>query len=326
MASIIKRWLSVAVASAVLAACGGGGGSGSGSGSGSGGVEMPSAATGRFTTTTYVETTDGVVSVAATSLGSQSLIPLVAAASAGAGPAEAGWDLTGLTRGAARRALQRGTMVQPLARTTYTEPCDSGHIFFVSDYASEHVVSRGDYLEVSFENCVLSGETFSGSARFTVTQYSETSSSASAGFRIAFNAFGSASLRLDGAARIDMVVGSTSELMRLSFLGLSAATPDGTVTWYHQAEWNFNGSSETLTLSGYVQIGEEFYQLVAVSPFVLNAATGYPASGVLRVLDAHGARVEVTATATRFTYTYYAAGATSATEGPVEGPLYADLF
>jgi hypothetical protein len=318
----IKRWLCVSVACGALVACGGGGGGGGGDD----GAGLPTQATGRFESSTYATTTDDAVMAVSGSLASDALIP-VAAASSGSGTAAAPQaSLLAMTRDAARRAVERGVLVRPQATERYSdiESCDSGQIDFVLDYASADTVTPGDFLQMSFQSCVIAGETFTGSARFTVRSYSANSASESVSFDIAFQQFGSVSLRLHGGAQIIVSATSTSETVRLSFLGLTATTPDGSRSWYHTTESVWSGSNETLRLSGFVQAGGQFYELTQLTPFSVDSA-GRPVSGRLRLTDAQGARVEVEATATRFVYTYYAPGATTPTHGPVDGLTYAQL-
>lgn len=295
-----------------------------GGGDGGGGAGLPTQATGRFESGTYVATTDDAVMAVSGSLESADLIP-VAAASSGTGTAAAPQaSVLTMARDAARRVVDRGILVRPQATERYSENCDSGRIDFVFDYASAETVTPGDFLEMSFQSCVMAGETFTGSARFTVRSYSAGSASESVSLDIVFQQFGSASLRLHGGAQMATSTTSTTETMRLSFLGLTATTPQGSRSWYHTTESVWSGSSETLRLSGFVQVGGQFYELTQVTPFSLDS-TGRPVSGRLRLTDAQGARVEVEATATRFVYTYYAPGATTPTHGPVDGLTYAQL-
>lgn len=319
----IKRWLCVSVACAALVACGGGGG-----GDGDDDAGMPTQATGRFESSTYVATTDDAIRAVSGSLGSESdlLVPQVGAASSDMASAAAPQpSLLTVTRNAARRTLDRRDIVRPQATDRYSEVCDSGRIDYISNYASATTVTPGDSIEVIFQSCVLAGETFTGSALFTVRSYRADSTSVSSTIDIAFRQFGSATLRLNGAASFTWLDASTSETTRVSFLGLTATTPQGSRSWYHTVESILSSSgNERVSLSGFVQVGGQFYRLTQLTPFDIDTS-GRPYSGRLSLTDAQGARVEIQATATRFVYSYYAPGATTPTLGPVDGLTYAQL-
>ena len=64
-----------------------------------------------------------------------------------------------------------------------------------------------------------------------------------------------------------------------------------------------------------------FISLQQVTPFVIT--TGYPAGGLLRITDAQGDRVDISADGTRFHYAYFAAGNNSgAPNATADGPVF----
>ena len=301
----IERWGLATVLALGLAACGGGGGGGG-----------SSRVTGVFTTDNFAAVSTAVASSVMDS-GSLGDAPEVI----GAGPLSQAVSL-------ARSTAQSLHRVGPQAVETREEACAGGGRLVVTvTYANASTLTPGDTVDVVADNCIpeVGDPVITGSFRLTVRSYSESSSRAAISLEMTFSDYGTVEQRVNGRADFSDELTMTSERIVVTFRGMAVSTPSETLTWDHRLSYLYTSSVNEVSVSGRATVDEETYALSQEQPYALDALLGHPVGGVMRITDANGARVDVTATTTRFTYTYYAAGATTPTAGPVDGPLYEDL-
>lgn len=315
-----RRGATTFLLTALLAACGGGGGGDDG---------PPAGVTADLSAGSYEAAS---TTAAGTTLGSLDAVALfagdgaVAAASAGARP-------LAISRAAVQRLMpSRATIaatdrrVGTLAVTTSTEACPGGGSLTtaVDDADDSETLTANDTVRVTANNCVIEGETLTGSFQITVVRVVVSSSSEAATFTLAFNNFGSTLLRLNGSTSVDAAYTSTSEAVTLRYQGLTASFDGGSIEWRHTVAYSASSSqAPQVSFSGLIDVGNGFVALRQVSPFTLNASTGYPNAGILELTGANGGRVRLVAGSARFTFQFFAPGNAGATpDVSVPGRVY----
>lgn len=302
---------------AALAACGGGGG-------GDGGSSTP-AATGDFAAGSYSSTADGVVGSVMTALNFDPTagagLPLGAPTAHAQGLAAAGVLPNGrFERLLAERALSRSVGVSAQATDTTTTACSGGgQLVFVSSYANAEAVNKGDRVDVSSNGCIENGLPVSGTLALVVSSYSASSSAVSAALSITAGAFGSSELRVNGSMTLSISATQTQSTVTLAYQAMTAQTPAVTYQWDHSIAFTATQSQETLAFGGLAHgAGGATYTLRQDVPFVVTG-TGVPAAGQLSIIDKDGDRVQLNVESGGFTYTFYTAGSSTPTAGPVPG-------
>ena len=316
----IAHWLGLTVLCVALAACGGGGGGGDHPS----GNEMPSAATGDFSTANYAGVADDVAHALIDSANSGETLGGLVPQSAGASQATAATGaLLDIEAFAARSFIRQHGHEQPLATQTTTQPCDTGHLALTATYADANTFTAGDSVTVTSVGCVLSGAAVTGSIRLVVDQFSETANGASARFSVTHNDFGTPSMRVNGTATLFIAADSTSETITLQFLGMTTTKGSVQHRWYHSVTVSANSSGTTLSYGGFHLGPTGYFRLQQLQDF--DISNGAPASGVLQVSDAQGDRLKIIAMGDHFRYELYLAGnAGSVPDASAEGLAFPD--
>ena len=308
------RWTTLAVALGALAACGGGGGGGGGPA-----IEeqlapaeaSPTAATANVTAGNYAA--EG-----------EKLTPVVLNAAAGAQTLEGAFALGGgpanaTVHGIVQRVLTQVTQVtsgreqaQKVDEETIT--CDSGSVEVTYEYDDANAITVGDKVTFVSNGCVIEGTPLTGaySARFT-----RFNADYDFALQLAFVNLSDGQVTLHGWADADIIFATTS----ITYRGLTTTVEGVQSQWFHTIVTQNAGAS--LSLEGYVKLNGVAYFFDQVTPFTVNTISGYPTSGVLRIVDAQGDSLEVTALADRFRFSFYEVGSDTSV-GPTE-LLHTDL-
>lgn len=313
------RWSAVSFVALGLAACGGGGGRGG------------DAVTGILDTAHYAAVSGDVMASVVASAGLGEAADVVGTTDASAIPALPSRPAGGAWTQAldlARATLRSPLSVRPQEVVNEEEACPGGgRLLITYTYQNTGTLTPGDTADVVADHCVreVGGPVVTGSFRLTVQWFVESSSRVAIALTMDFNAYGSVEERVSGRADFSDELTMTSERLAVAFRGTQVITPTDTLVWDHRLAYLYTSSVNELSVTGRATVDGDTYALSQTQPFAIDAVSGFPVGGVMRITDADGAHVDVTATATRFTYTYYAAGASTPTAGPVDGPLYTDL-
>lgn len=312
--TLARRGAMSLLLTAALAACGGGGG----------GDDLPAGVTGDLTSGNYAAAGNTAAGTTINSLDAISLF--LDDGSAAATSARSRAAVQRLTQRRLTAATAADRREGALAIEVTTEACEGGgSLTYTDDYATASTVTPGDTLSVVANNCVVDGETVTGSFLITVVRYVLSSTAVDAGFTLAFNNFGSTTERLNGSANIDVAATQTREVVTLRYQGLTATFDGASVEWRHTVEYSASTTqAPQVVLSGLVQVGSGFVALRQVSPYTL-AQTGYPSAGILELTGANGGRVRLVAGSTRFHTQFFAPGNSGSTpDASTPGRLYVD--
>lgn len=282
----------------MLSACGGGGGD----------AETPPAVVPLSAANYQAVTTEVVDSVAG--VGSLSdAVDLVTAANAkpaGLSPALTSGEPATLARYALSLTprLQVSQRAQAQAVETYVEPCYSGSLTISANDADNNgVESSGDSVTITANNCVpqASAPAINGSIALILgnVSYDRDGYLTSGTATISFNGFSSAGISLNGSARLSI----NSSAMALDFNRLVASDGarsrvyDYTLTVY---------SNGTASVDGPIEVGGSTY--VLSTPVRVTFAGAYPSAGMVRIVDGHGSRVDVSLSSQGYAATLYLKG------------------
>ncbi|AKJ31488.1 hypothetical protein [Caldimonas brevitalea] len=295
------------VAIAGLSACGGGGGGGGDDNAG------PSAATGDLTNTNYDGTTRSGAAAVSSSVKGPSVLTLAAGVTnAGGG----GVDLS--VRGVSQLMLQRlnpTRSAQAAATESGSIACPyGGSMTFTADVSGEEP-RRGDKVTFTANDCKngFDAPVVNGRVIATVLEATETKLS----MRMAFEAFGPAGEALNGSVTYTASESNGSERIAFTFEGMAGAGAGADARMWYTLELSEDASTgkQTVSASGFVVVGSDAYKLQQDAAFTLSG--GRPVSGKFRLIDKQGDYVELVAGTTAYTATFYAAGSTAPTAGPI---------
>lgn len=289
-------------ASLVLAACGGGG---------EGGSSVPTLVTVPLTTTNY----DPTGRAAAATLIDASSSASSAGSIASAPHAQATVPAAGFLRlagYASKRALSSlPAREQPAESFTDSDNCDFGGSLSVTvnDNNNNDRLDAGDSASFNFNNCKPDADEPAVNGGLDFAFHSVTLNGF--GDPVAFSAtmtarrLVSGGSSLDGAADYDV----TSTRATVNFRN-TVSTRNGVATVYNfLATFDASGLNETLTVSGEIGLSGASYTLSTPAPIIMG--NFYPASGVLRLADSAGGRVDIIMGVTTFTLDLYLAGDTA---------------
>lgn len=300
----------------LLTACGGGGGGGGG--------EESAKATGDLTTANYEQVSNAATGpVLGSVAAAQEFERIASAEDSGAGLA---LDLGRLQHKLLDRFEGRSDRARALASSSETVGCSGGGSLLVTaTFAREDRDTRGDKVTISSQGCIEDGLPVSGQIEAVLRDFG--GSGDHRFFRMDLNAasFGTSQFSLNGSSTLQFDEWSSGkESLKVSFNGLTIRTPGETLPLHHGYEYVHGAGVPTLSLSGLLHVRGQTYRLEQRTAFTLSSA-GYPQSGLLSLVDKDGDRVDVAATATRFTYTYFATGSSTPSAGPVNGLPYEQL-
>lgn len=308
------RWATLAVALGALAACGGGGGGGDGPE-----IEEQLAPAEASPTAATAD-----VNVGNYAAEGEKLAPVVLNAAAGAQTIEGAFALGGGPANATVHGLVQRVLEQVRQVTTYREQaqkvdeetvqCDSGSVEVTYEYDDPNFITVGDKFTFVSNGCVIDGTPLTGaySARFT-----RITADYDFALRLAFVNLSDGLVTLHGWADASVIFATTS----VTYRGLTTTAEGVKSQWFHTVTAHNAGAN--LTLEGYVKLNGIAYFFDQITPFTVNTLSGYPTAGVLRVVDAQGDSLEVTALTDRFRFSFYEAGSDTPV-GPTE-LLHTDL-
>lgn len=268
--------------SLLLIGCGGGGGGGATPAST--GIPLASAAA-PFTVAGFgaVAGPSAATVLAATSASSG----LDSIASAG-GNALLPSDAAGLAKWALGRFGSTRESAQAV-ETIPTEACPSGGTLSGSfnDADGNEDLSAGDAVTLNFSNCVLQVGQQAVNGSFTISVNSIAyigQEISSASLTMSFSNFSSYGNTLNGAATI-AISGNSVSTTYTNFSSTRGSTP-AVILNYTAA---INGNA--LSINGLITINNNTYTLS--TPTGITFGTTYPISGILRVTDAAGGRIDI---------------------------------
>lgn len=299
-----------------LAACGGGGGGG-----GSAAVTFPALRTGTASPGADITaqnadalSADVVRSVLAANRGGAA-VPV-----AGAGPGAVARVVALRAFAAARREMPQA--VQPLGPDDLPD-CFGGQVSgSVNDADNNNRPTAGDSVTLVFNGCVLAPGTpgVSGSAttRFDQIELEAGDELRAAALTMTLTNLGAAGQPvINGTVNLWVRVEASGDVHLLLRFNQVTAQMGGAT---HVIDWDMDIriSASTLdgavTLSGQVSVGGQRYAVAQRVAFGASSSQGYPTQGTLRVSDAAGDRVDITATV-------QGVGRTFGTSAGVETPL-----
>lgn len=282
----------------MLSACGGGGGD----------AETPPAVVPLSTANYQAVTTQVVDSVAG--VGSLSdavgLVTPASAEPAGISPLLTSGEPATLVRYALSLTprLQVSQRAQAQAVETYVEPCYSGSLTIVANDADNNgKESSGDSVTITANNCVpqFSAPAINGSITLILgnVSYDRDGYLTSGSATISFNGFSSAGVSLNGSARLSI----SSSAMALDFNRLVAS--DGVSSLVYDYTLTVYGDG-TAAVDGPIEVGGSTY--VLSTPLRVTFAGAYPSAGMVRIVDGHGSRVDVSLSSQGYAATLYLKG------------------
>lgn len=301
------------IAAATLAACGGGGGGGSAPT-----VDFPTTRTGAasagadMTTTNFPTlSTRAVDSLLATVGGDLALSQPLSASRANA---------ASLGRWAARRSaasIGSAARKQGLAVDSETFSCSvSGFLTVtVNDADNNNVLTAGDSASFDFDDCVETGTpAINGgfslvfNALVLNSQQEPTAFDASVTMTaLTVEGLGS----LDGDARLWVAPVTGGERSFVRYQRMASVTAGVTSVLDFDVDGTSTGTTSTSRVNGNLQLGAQVYAVTQVSAF--DTSNGDPSSGRLRITDAQGDRLLITARGTLVDREFFLAGNTTGT-------------
>ncbi len=288
-------WSAMVGAGLSLAGCGGGGGDASAT---AGLSSVP------LTLANYAPTGRSAASTLVDVQASSAVDGLAGVGSAGAGSAgvASGSSVAGLARSLYDGARQGFGRDRPAASETATRACAGGGSVTVTanDNNNNGDLDAGDSLSAQFSACAVEvGETpIDGGMDITVTSVSQTAASLALNLR----ALRSGGNTLNGQADLSV----NGSRVTLSYRAATASRGNATTVYNFTAVVDGSGVRPTATVSGQIGIAGAAYTLSTPTTIVMGVS--WPSSGVLRVADAAGGRVDVVMRASDFDLDLYLPG------------------
>jgi hypothetical protein len=271
-----------------LTACGGGGGSSSS-------TDLTSVP---FTTANYVPPGR---SAAATLVDVQASTAIDSLASAEASSGGSG-SVASLAQAVYERARLGIAMDRVAASQTASQNCVGGGSVTVTanDNNNNGELDAGDSLSATFSACAMEvGEApVSGGMDITVTSASQTSAS----LTVTLRALQSGGSTLNGSADLTASPGRIA----ITYRGATSTRGSAVTVYNYSAQVDLSGVRPVATLSGQIGISGAAYTLS--TPTTIVYGTTWPSSGVLRIADAVGGRVDVVMRPTDFDLDLYLPG------------------
>lgn len=313
MKTTSRHCLLALIAAATLAACGGGGGGGSAPT-----VDFPStrigaASAGANMTTTNFPTlsTRAVDSLLATVGGDLVLSQPLSASRANA---------ASLGRWAARRgaaSIGSAARKQGLAVDSETFSCSVSGFLTVTanDADNNNVLTAGDSASFDFDDCVETGTPAINGGFALVfnvlvlnSQQEPTAFDASVTMTaLTVEGLGS----LDGDARLWVAPVTGGERSFVRYQRMASVTAGVTSVLDFDVDGTSTSTTSTSRVDGNLQLGAQVYAVSQVSAF--DTSNGDPSSGRLRITDAQGDRLLITARGTLVDREFFLAGNTTST-------------
>lgn len=318
MKTTSRHCLLALIAAAALAACGGGGGGGSAPT-----VDFPTTRTGAasagadMTTTNFPTlSTRAVDSLLATVGGDLALSQPLSASRANA---------ASLGRWAARRSaasIGSAARKQGLAVESEDFECSnytgtSGYLTVtVNDADNNNVLTAGDSASFDFVDCISEAGTPAINGGFALvfnalvlnSQQEPTAFDAS----VTMNALTVAGLgSLDGDARLWVAPVTGGERSFVRYQRMASVTAGVTSVLDFDVDGTSTSTTSTSRVDGNLQLGAQVYAVTQVSAF--DTSNGDPSSGRLRITDAQGDRLLITARGTLVDREFFLAGNSTTT-------------
>lgn len=318
MKTTSRHCLLALIAAATLAACGGGGGGGSAPT-----VDFPTTRTGAasagadMTTTNFPTlSTRAVDSLLATVGGDLALSQPLSASRANA---------ASLGRWAARRSaasIGSAARKQGLAVDSEDFECSnytgtSGYLTVtVNDADNNNVLTAGDAASFTFVNCISEAGTPAINGGFALvfnvlvlnSQQEPTAFDASVTMTaLTVEGLGS----LDGDARLWVAPVTGGERSFVRYQRMASVTAGVTSVLDFDVDGTSTSTTSTSRVDGNLQLGAQVYAVSQVSAF--DTSNGDPSSGRLRITDAQGDRLLITARGTLVDREFFLAGNTTST-------------
>ena len=267
-----------------LTACGGGGG---------GAAPAAPLASVPLTTTNYDATGRASAATLVDVQSSTSIESLTSVASADSAPAQNSLSVFQIGRMIA--GLGSATLAgreTPAASSTVNRACSFGGTLSATgnDANDNQRLDAGDSLTANFSGCVMESGTpaLSGGLDITVNGATYSGSTLTAlSITATFRSLSSGGSTLTGAA--DLTVNASAG--SVAFHDTSSVRGGKTTVYNFTASVTTSGAQNVLAVSGPITIAGAGYTLSTPTPIVMG--TVYPASGLLRVADSAGGRVDI---------------------------------
>ena len=288
-------------ASLVLAACGGGG---------DGGTSPPVLVSVPLTTANYDPTGRAAAAILIDASSSASSAGSIASATTAQSTVPAAGFLR-LAEYAATLAMASLPAREQAAQTiTDSDSCDFGGSLSVTieDNNNNNRLDAGDTASFNFSACKVSLDEPSVSGGLDFSFQSVTLNIY--GDPVAYTATVTARQLVSGGSSLDGAAdyNVTATRSTVNFRN-TVSTRNGVATVYNfLAVFDVSGLSDTLSVSGEIGIRGASYAVSTPAPLVMG--NFYPASGVLRVADSAGGRVDIVMGAATFSLDLYLAGDT----------------
>jgi hypothetical protein len=316
MKTTSRHCLLALIAAAALAACGGGGGGGSAPT-----VDFPTTRTGaasagaNMTTTNFPTlSTRAVDSLLATVGGDLALSQPLSASRANA---------ASLGRWAAKRSaagIVSAARAHALAVSSDRVDCSNGPAGYidieVNDADNNNMLTAGDSASFTFVNCIAEAGAPAINGGFALvfnalvlnSQQEPTAFDAS----VTMNALTVAGLgSLDGDARLWVAPVTGGERSFVRYQRMASVTAGVTSVLDFDVDGTSTSTTSTSRVDGNLQLGAQVYAVTQVSAF--DTSNGDPSSGRLRITDAQGDRLLITARGTLVDREFFLAGNSTTT-------------
>lgn len=306
-----------------LAACGGGGGGGDGAGSSavqlpSGTRSLPASAGSDLSQANFSARGSATIEALLTSYGGNVLEqPLAAGGAAAASrvdPRAADATVRWALRWALRRAAAAAARERPQAVHTETVACDRSGSVVVSwnDADNDELLSGGDTIAMQFNDCVFDAGTpaADGAANLAVNavELDRNDAPVALDVSIAYRSFSVEGLgSLSGGARLWSVPVAGGARTLLRYTAMRADFGTESVVLNFDVDSRLAGTALTTNLNGALTLSGQAYKLTQMLPFTSGIAAR-PESGTLRVADAAGDHVDITARGSVVDLDFYPAG------------------
>jgi hypothetical protein len=184
-----------------------------------------------------------------------------------------------------------------------TAACDFGGTMTitVNDANNDQKASAGDTLGVSFNQCVLASGMAAANGSFSVTINAVVLDASSDPVALdlsgSFNALRVGNFAsLSGGFHVwSQTDSATSERMRLSFSGAVSTLGSESVVYNVDVVAQSTPGFTTYAIDGGIGVSGQTYSVVQDTPFTVQAGVDYPTAGALRVKDAAGDALVLTA-------------------------------
>jgi hypothetical protein len=209
----------------------------------------------------------------------------------------------------ARRAIFHPPAV-PEFTEPFESPCPDGGSVRGSlrDADGSGDLSTRDRVVTVFASCAIDGRVISGRSEFTVTSHRFERSTEITELDFRFKDLGSAELRWNGAARVQL----RSDLLRGTEHYVVTYQDLAVTRGRHSMRWNFSLEmlrppigNQVASVNGAMTVDALALRIRQDEPFTI-APDGLPRSGQLTAVDPRGARLQVEATRRRYDYRWFA--------------------